>query len=271
MTRMLVVLALLSIAGCEQKKPQVVEPASSTADKPGDTDMRDLGDFLAKDRAGTSSSGALPPGHPPLDAAPGAASAGAQGDSKLPSGHPQLPTGHPDVGDAQMDVAPASMATLLFDPPLDWKPEPVSSGFRLSQYALPRAEGDEQDGQMVVFFFGPGQGGPVDMNIDRWKAMFTTADGKPVADEVAKIAKREINGLKVTTLDVAGNYSDPMAARSGAAPIKGEARMLAAIVETPSGNYFFKAVGLRKTVTAAADQFEKVISTVRMSPEPAKD
>jgi len=44
----------------------------------------------------------------------------------------------------------------------------------------------------VVYFFGAGQGGSVEANLDRWKGQMLTPGGKP-AD--AKIAKRTIHGL----------------------------------------------------------------------------
>ena len=49
---------------------------------------------------------------------------------------------------------------FTFDPPAEWLQETVSSPMRLAQFALPRAEGDVEDAELVVFYFG-GSGGTV--------------------------------------------------------------------------------------------------------------
>ncbi|GMU35247.1 MAG: hypothetical protein HS101_00655 [Planctomycetia bacterium] len=244
---------VLMVGACEKnetppaksaEKPATEATDAATGDKGGD----DLGAFLSKDKpAGTSS--ALPPGHPPIEgAAKTAAPQTAQG----------MPPSHPPVGDDAAEAAP-----LHWDQPIEWKPEQVTSSMRVAQYLIPRAAGDDQDGQMIVFHFGAGQGGPTDMNIARWRSFFTNADGSPVGDDAAKVEKSEISGMKVTVLDVAGKYSDPMMAQSGGKPIDGEARLLAAIVETPSGSWFFKAVGPKKTIGENEPVFRKLISSIK--------
>jgi len=244
---------LLVVAACEKSE---TPPAKST-DKPataatdaasGDKGGDDLGAFLSKDKP-AGGGGALPPGHPPIEGAPQAgAPQAAQG---MPPSHP--PVGEDDAG------APA----LKWDPPIEWKPEQVTSSMRVAQYLIPRSEGDDQDGQMIVFHFGAGQGGPTDMNIARWKSFFSTADGSPVGDDASKIEKSEISGMKVTVLDVAGKYSDPMMAQSGGKPIEGDARLLAAIVEAPGGSWFFKAVGPKKTIGENEPAFRKLVSSIK--------
>lgn len=248
-----VLAVVLMVSACEKKD---APPAKST-DKPateavdaaaGDQGGDDLGAFLSKDKP-AGGGGALPPGHPPIDgAAKTAAPQAAQG----------MPPSHPPVGDSAAE-APA----LHWDQPTEWKPEQVTSSMRVAQYQISRSEGDDQDGQMIVFHFGAGQGGPTDMNIARWKSFFTAADGSPVGDDAAKIEKSEISGMKVTTLDVSGKYSDPMMAQSGGKPIDGEARLLAAIVETPGGSWFFKAVGPKKTIGDNEPVFRKLISSIK--------
>lgn len=243
----MVALTSFIVAACEKNE---APPAKSTtpAAKSDDEQSGDaLGDFLNKDKSGSGS--ALPPGHPPVaGTATTAAPQSAQG----------MPASHPPVGGETEKVA-----ALRFDPPTEWKAEQVTSQMRIAQYLIPRSGGDEQDGQMIVFHFGAGQGGPIDMNIARWRNFFTTADGNPVGDDVAKVEKTEVSGMKVTILDVSGKYNDPMMAQSGGKPINGEARLLGAIVEAPSGSWFFKAVGPKATMTENEKVFRRVISSVK--------
>src|SRR2546421_3675356 len=98
---------------------------------------------------------------------------------------------------------------LRFKMPDGWVSESPSSKMRVAQYKLPKAEGDAEDASLVVYYFGPAQGGSVDANIDRWiSQMEQPSSGSP--KEKAKTQTLTVNGLKVTTVDVAGNYTTEM-------------------------------------------------------------
>jgi hypothetical protein len=127
---------------------------------------------------------------------------------------------------------------------------------RLATYTL--APGAE----CVFYFFGAGQGGSVEANLDRWVGQFLQADGKP-SKTAAKIAKKTIHGWPVTTVDVSGAYTGmggPMA-QSGAPAVPGY-RMLAAIVEGPKGSVFIKCTGPAKTIDANQAAFEKLVASL---------
>jgi hypothetical protein len=114
------------------------------------------------------------------------------------------------------------------------------------------------DAECVINFFGPGQGGPVDANMTRWKGQFTV-NGAPAP---GKVATKTIHGLTVNTLDIQGTYAGmggPM--MSPLAP-QANTRMLAAIVEGPGGNIFVKLTGPVKTVTANAAKFDELLNSV---------
>jgi hypothetical protein len=109
-----------------------------------------------------------------------------------------------------------------------------------------------------VYFFGPGQGGSVEANIGRWKGQITGPDGKPAN---AKIAKRTIHQLPVTTIDSTGDYTGmggPMAASGSVAK---NYRLLGAIIEGPAGNVFIKLTGPARTVGVAQSGFEQLLNS----------
>jgi len=60
-----------------------------------------------------------------------------------------------------------------------------------------------QDAECIVYFFGEGQGGSVQANLDRWQGQFSQ-NGKS-AD--AKITKRTVHGVAMTTIDLAGTWT----------------------------------------------------------------
>ena len=64
---------------------------------------------------------------------------------------------------------------------------------------------DNETGECGVFYFGPGQGGGVQANVDRWIGQFQQPNGKPSKD-VAHMGKKTIHGFNVTTVDVTGTY-----------------------------------------------------------------
>src|ERR1044071_9599724 len=94
-------------------------------------------------------------------------------------------------------------SSLKFTVPPGWIEEERASSMRVAQYRLPSAEGDTETGSVVLYYFGQGQGGSTAANIERWVGQMKQADGK-TSKEVAKEESFEVNGLKVTTVDVAG-------------------------------------------------------------------
>ena len=136
---------------------------------------------------------------------------------------------------------------LHFKPPDGWVTEKASSSMRVAQYKLPRAEGDNDDASLVLYYFGATQGGTAQANIDRWISQMQQPDGSASKDK-AKTESTTINGLKVTTVDVSGTYTAEMAPGSGSFHNDTNYRLRAAVVETPKGNYFVKLAGPAKTV-----------------------
>ncbi len=153
-------------------------------------------------------------------------------------------------------AAAALAAGLTFTTPDGWRQSPGGSPMRVAEFALPRADGDAEDAQLIVYYFG-GQGGSVDANIERWVGQMQQADGKP-STAVARKEIRTVNGLKVTLVDVDGTYVAETAPGAGARHNKPHFRLRAGVVETPKGPYFIKLTGPEKTVTRwnrAYDQF----------------
>ena len=158
--------------------------------------------------------------------------------------------------------APAeSGAGLRWTPPAAWKFEPQRP-MRLATYTVPHVSGDADHGECGVYYFGVGQGGSVEANLERWIGQFLQADGK-ASRSAAKVEKRAMHGLPVTTVDVSGAYTGmggPMAQPAGA-PKQGY-RLLGAIVEGPQGSVFFKFTGPAKTVAQNQSAFDKMLASL---------
>jgi hypothetical protein len=136
---------------------------------------------------------------------------------------------------------------LRYKAPDGWVKEQTTSTMRVAQYKLPKTEGDAEDALLVVYYFGASQGGAVQANIDRWISQMQEPDGSATKDK-AKTETGTVNGLKVTSVDVSGTYTAEMAPGTPGQRNDANYRMLAAVIETPKGNYFLKLVGPAKTM-----------------------
>ena len=129
---------------------------------------------------------------------------------------------------------------------------------RAATYKLPPAPGDQDGAECVIYFFGVGQGGSVQANIERWTAQFSGPDGKPANPTVAK---RTVHGLPVTTIDAAGAYSGMGGPMAASKTVKPGYRLLGAIIEDPGGNVFLKFTGPVKTIAANERSFQQLLES----------
>ncbi len=139
------------------------------------------------------------------------------------------------------------------EPPL--APHAPSSAMRAAEYVVT----DHPEATLAVFHFGPGEGGSVDDNINRWVDQFTQPDGRASRD-VATITRGEAGGLPVTFVDVSGSFSGMRG--SDQTVTASSQRMLGAIVEGPEGLVFFKLTGPADAVGLAEGAFQQTIASV---------
>jgi hypothetical protein len=144
-----------------------------------------------------------------------------------------------------------SSAGLHWTAPAPWKIE-GQRPMRAATYTVAPEAGDKDPAECAVYFFGVGQGGSVQANLDRWKGQFKPSD--------AKISKATVHTLPVTRIDVSGEYSG-MGGPMAQAAAKPAYRLLGAIVEGPGGNIFIKFTGPAKTVAANQQKFEALLAS----------
>ena len=155
----------------------------------------------------------------------------------------------------------ASAAGLTFTAPDGWQKVATASSMRVAQYSLPRADGDAEDAELVLYYFGGG-GGSVDANIERWLGQMQQPDGRP-SSAVAKKDARTVNGLAVTLLDLRGTYVAEMAPGASERHNKPNFRLRAAVVDTPRGPYYIKLTGPQNTVAKWDQSFERFVGSLR--------
>jgi hypothetical protein len=207
----------------------------------------------------------LPSGHPPISGAPTPAGA-IESPAQAPAG--KLPPGHPPVAGARTPlgsiVPPApgagvGSAAVVWSSPKEWVEEPPSSAMRKAQYKVPGPGGD---GECIVFYFGPGQGGDAMSNARRWASQFKKADGSPATDQL-KTSESQVGDLKVLEAEVTGTYASGMSMGMASAEEKPGYMLLGAIAEGPDSNWFFKLTGPAETVRAQRAAFEQMVKSLK--------
>jgi hypothetical protein len=156
----------------------------------------------------------------------------------------------------------ASGGALSYSTPAAWRSRPPASSMRVAEFVIPKAAGDPEDAELIVYYFGAAAGGSADANIDRWIGQMQQPDGSE-SKAKAQRSERTVNGLKVTTVDVSGTFTAEM--RPGATEHynKPGFRLCAAVVETPRGAYYIKMTGPAKTVAAAQADYAKFLASLK--------
>lgn len=174
----------------------------------------------------------------------------------LPSGHPtdaKVPQDHPGTASS------SSVAGVAWTVPQGWE-EQGARAMRAASYTI--RTNREGTAECAVFYFGTGQGGGIQANIDRWIHQFAQTDGS-ISTERAHTSHAEKSGWSLTTVDVSGSYTGGMGPASQSQEPQPGYRMLAAIIEGPEGPVFFKLTGPEAVVQASVSDFNTLLDSLR--------
>jgi hypothetical protein len=140
---------------------------------------------------------------------------------------------------------PAALAWVAVDP----------SGMRKAQLFAGDAKDPAKRAEIVFFHFGPGVGGGVDANIQRWLGQFTPGakDAKPI------IEKADVKGVKLTRVRAEGTFASGMP--GGPTTPQTDYALLGIILESPNGDVFIKMTGPAEVVKTNAQAFEDLVQS----------
>ncbi|MHC4949059.1 MAG: hypothetical protein ACYTG1_12510 [Planctomycetota bacterium] len=164
-----------------------------------------------------------------------------------------------DAADAPAVTPPTDRRQVEFlglraPKPVTWIWQPPRHELRLANYIVPGI-GDGDAAHLVISHLGEDQGGTVDANIDRWAAAFRGPDGGPVAPDVERLT---VAGMPVTVVELAGAWMKP-----GTGWHTADQRLLAAVLETPTGPVFIQLSGASDTVARNRDPFLELVRGIR--------
>src|SRR5262245_23450750 len=193
----------------------------------------------------------------PSSPAPASTPNGTVDKSTLPPGHPPAESG----GAGGVTAGAPSGAVISWPTPAGWKQETPTSRMRYAQFRIPGLDGDPEDAECAVFYFGPGQGGSPKDNASRWISQFAQPDGSS-SESRAKTELKTVNGKQVMFVEVGGTYQPSTMGMPGGEAKKDYA-LLGAIVSGPDAPWFFKLTGPRRTVDANRDAFTGMIASIQ--------
>src|SRR5207247_9320738 len=139
----------------------------------------------------------------------------------------------PPAGEMPMGGVSAPAATgpdIQWQTPKRWVTQ-LAQGMRVASYVIPAPAAGGDPAECAVYYFGPGQGGGVDANIERWIGEFESP-GKP------ERSGKDVRGLKVSEVNVTGTYAAHAMSPGEAPGVKRGWTLRGAIVEGPSGSVF---------------------------------
>ena len=146
------------------------------------------------------------------------------------------------------------VSAQTFTAPAKWKSTPTASRMRAAQFAVPGKEKADA-AECVFFYFGPGQSGGAQANLQRWVGQFA-----PNPKPLVKTENAKFGSTPVVFLFAEGTFmsSPPF---GGAKVPKENYGMAAAVLGTEPGYIFVKMTGPKATVEAAKADFKKMIES----------
>jgi len=139
-------------------------------------------------------------------------------------------------------------AALTYTAPTGWVSRTPASAMRVAEWTLPNAPADTDDTLVTLYFFGANMGGNAQANIDRWIGQMAQPDGASSASRAKTSTGTTTSGLKFTRVDVTGTYVAEVTPGASEHFNKPGWRQIAALIETPGGPYFVKAIGPAATL-----------------------
>ncbi len=168
------------------------------------------------------------------------------------------------AGLAQADQS-VTFLSFASSVPDAWVAEAPKSEMRQLQFKIPATDDAGEGAEFVVYFFGPGQGGTLEANIERWQSQFTTTEGAVVEPEVTQIGTE---ALPATLVQLRGGYGRSV----GMGPsedVLADRMLLAGVIESPEGNLYPQLHGPAALVAAQRDGFIAFVQGLRPTVQPA--
>lgn len=167
---------------------------------------------------------------------------------------------------ADTSGGPLQLLDYMVTVPRGWQSSPPKTPMRLAQFETAPASKDTAGAQVVVYYFGPDQGGSVEANIARWESQFRTPDGGPVQ---AKVKRYDDATFPTTVVTLEGAYARNVGMGADVTKAVPGQMLIAAIAATPRGNIHFQIFGPTATVRTQQKPFTAFVRSLSRQATPA--
>jgi hypothetical protein len=141
-----------------------------------------------------------------------------------------------------------------FDRPSGWKWVVPSSAMRKAQLSVSSPEGGAAD--VTFFHFGPGQGGGVQENVDRWFAQFGNSNTSQ--------SEEKVDATRVVHVQARGTFQSGMPG-GPTTPLENYALLGAILGDDQNGDVFVKMTGPAAVVESAEPLFSEMVRAAAAS------
>jgi len=147
---------------------------------------------------------------------------------------------------------------FLFERPAEWKWEVPASAMRKAQLLVPGANGESAD--ITFFHFGPGAGGGLQANVDRWFAQFGNS----------KTSQRDvtIGKTRIVYVEAEGTFQSGMPG-GPTTPLENHALRGAILEDAEGGDVFVKMTGPTPVALSAWPLFDEMVRAAASKRAPA--
>ena len=146
------------------------------------------------------------------------------------------------------------VSEFTFTQPAKWERVQTASSMRKAQFKVNDAE-KKNSAEVVFFHFGPGDGGGVQANVQRWFGQFQGS-----REQIgAKSEEKTIGKHKVTFVQAEGTYMSGMP--GGAMTPQPNSALRGAIIEDTQGAVFVKMTGPSALVKSSESDFRKMVES----------
>lgn len=166
-----------------------------------------------------------------------------------------------ESGSANVEIQgqPVALLEYVTASPAEWQSKPPASQMRLAEFVTPAA-GDDAGAEVVVYYFGAGQGGTVEANIERWRNQFADDQGN---HPEAIVTRDSASHFPTTYVQLRGSYTRSIGMSDSAALPRPDQVLMAAVVETPRGNLHVQMHGPAASVSAQEEVFRSFVRGIR--------
>lgn len=153
-----------------------------------------------------------------------------------------------------IEPAEFEVGGFRFERPVEWKWIVPSSSMRKAQLAFPSTTGNPAE--ITFFHFGPGQGGGVKANVDRWFAQFGNSNTGQNEEKVGD--------TRIFHVVARGTFQSGMPG-GPTTPLENYALEGAILEDSQNGDVFVKMTGPAELVATATPIFREMVRAAAAS------